>query len=272
MPDTTTTIHWKRRLAQIAALAVLGEFAFYGIFRCPFAVPYVGCGNCPVMQCPGRKWYLPIWGAILASAILFGRAFCGWACPGGLMADLLGKMTPIRRRLTGLGGALLHGGKYVVLAAALLTWLVWSNPRWAVPIRTGQFFESIGLTFEHAKPLWLWRSGVMLAAIVLGVAFSHVWCRFLCPTGGVLELFNRIALFRYRKRGTCNDCGACTAACALGTRPAEANCTDCGDCVPMCPVRAIGFGGKPRHTPGAPPCQGPGTDDRTDGVAPRTHN
>ena len=29
-----------RRLSQFFFLVVLGEFAFYGIFRCPFAVPY----------------------------------------------------------------------------------------------------------------------------------------------------------------------------------------------------------------------------------------
>ncbi|MCK5423045.1 MAG: 4Fe-4S binding protein, partial [Deltaproteobacteria bacterium] len=78
------TFQWKRRLTQCAFLVFLGEFSFYGIFRCPFAVPYVSCGNCPVIQCPGRKLWLAFWIILPVSAIIFGRAFCGWACPGGL--------------------------------------------------------------------------------------------------------------------------------------------------------------------------------------------
>ena len=72
-----------RRLVQIAALAVMGQWSFYGIFRCPFIVPYVSCQNCPVLTCHGRLFTLfnGVWLLIPASAILFGRAFCGWACP-----------------------------------------------------------------------------------------------------------------------------------------------------------------------------------------------
>jgi ferredoxin-type protein NapH len=239
MSSTAAKLNWKRRLVQVVSLGLLGEFAFYGVFRCPFAVPYVGCGSCPVMQCPGRKWYLPIWGAILASALLFGRAFCGWACPGGLVSNLLGTMAPVRSRVRGVAGRALRSGKYIVLAAALAAWLIWNNPRLAVPIRTGDFFQSVGLTFEHAGWLWFWRSMIVVAAIVAGMVVSHAWCRFLCPTGGILELFNRFALLRYRKTAECNDCGACEPACVMGTRPDEVNCTNCGDCASKCPMDAI---------------------------------
>ena len=115
-PTAQPKVHWIRRLCQVVSLAVLGEFAFYGVFRCPFAVPYVSCGDCPVVQCPGRKLWIPVWIAILASGIVIGRGFCGWACPAGLVADLLGKAARLKSWLKGTAERLVPAGKYAVLA------------------------------------------------------------------------------------------------------------------------------------------------------------
>lgn len=32
-----------RRFSQTLMLALIGQWSFYGIFRCPFLVPYVSC-------------------------------------------------------------------------------------------------------------------------------------------------------------------------------------------------------------------------------------
>ena len=235
-------VHWARRFSQVVFAVLLGEFAFYGIFRCPFAVPYVSCGNCPVVQCPGRKWWIPVWVAILASAIVFGRAFCGWACPAGLISDLLGKAASLKRSLEGAAEVVLSAGKYVVLIASVVVFIVWDNPRWAIPIRTGDFFNSVKLTFEHADGLWKWRTAFILATIGLGIVVSHLWCRYLCATGGILEILNRITIFRYHRAASCDDCEECRDVCPMQSRPAETNCNNCGDCVKVCPVDAIEFG------------------------------
>ena len=58
-PLTKSKLKWIRRMSQTAMLFVIGEFGFYGIFRCPFAVPYVSCAGCPVVQCPGRWMVYP---------------------------------------------------------------------------------------------------------------------------------------------------------------------------------------------------------------------
>ena len=79
-----------RRLSQATMLALLGQWSLYGIFRCPFIVPYVSCQNCPVVTCHGRLFSL-FWGFWLllpVSVLLFGRAYCGWLCPGGLVNQL----------------------------------------------------------------------------------------------------------------------------------------------------------------------------------------
>lgn len=236
---STGKLQWKRRIVQLSSLVILGEFSFYGIFRCPFAVPYVSCGSCPVLQCPGIKLWLVFWVLLPVSALLFGRAFCGWACPGGLVSELLGKLALLKGKIKGVMEKVLSFGKYMVFGGAIVLLFMMNNPRWAVPIRTGDFFNSIKLTFEHADNYWIYRTLFILIAFLMGILIPHFLCRYLCPTGGILEIFKRIALFRYFKTEACNDCDKCRTLCQLETRPAEINCTNCGDCSDICPVDAI---------------------------------
>lgn len=235
-------IQWKRRLVQLISLSVIGEFSFYGIFRCPFAVPYVSCHSCPVIQCPGRKLWFPVWLAILASAVLFGRAFCGWACPGGLVSEILSKFSLLKKKIKGRLEVILGLMKYGILAGVLYLMFLANNPRWAIPIRIGDFFNSVSLTFAHANNLWLIRTIIVLAALALAVLIPHFWCRYLCPTGGCLEIFRKFSLYKYFKTHDCNDCGKCREVCNMETRPNEINCTNCGDCHGSCPEDAIQLG------------------------------
>lgn len=236
------TFQWKRKISQCVFLIFLGEFSFYGIFRCPFAVPYVSCGNCPVIQCPGRKLWLGFWIILLASAIIFGRAFCSWVCPGGFFSELLGKISLMRGKVKGALDKVLSSGKYIVLVASLMIFFVMDNPRWATPIRTGDFFNSVKLTFEHADNIWILRTLFILGGLCLAILIPSLWCRYLCPTGGVLEAIRRFSLFKYFKTNDCNDCDKCRELCELQTQPAETNCTNCGACSNICPIDAIKFG------------------------------
>ena len=170
MPESLKA-NWKRRISQLGFLVVLGEFSFYGIFRCPFAVPYVSCDNCPVLQCPGRELWMPVWIGLLVSGLLVGRAFCGWGCPGGLVSEMLGKLALLSRK----AGDLLEGStKYIVVIAGLLFLFALNNPRWAIPIRTGDFFKSVSLTFEHADQIWLWRTGFILGGLGLAMRWGQM--------------------------------------------------------------------------------------------------
>ncbi len=233
-----------RRLSQAAMLVVLGQWSFYGLFRCPFPVPFVSCLTCPVITCYGRivSLFWGFWLLLPTLSVLFGRAFCGWACPGGLVVQLSGKVAPVKLRLRNIFNRTARYGKYLGLAAALFLWLYLGNPRWAVPIRIGEVWASIGLTFEHANSYWLVRTFAVLGFAAGGLVLANLWCRFACPTGGLLEVFGRFSLIKFYRTGQCNDCDACLKVCEMGTRPAEANCTNCGDCRHVCPVDAIRFG------------------------------
>ena len=230
----------KRRVTQIVSLAILGEWSFYGIFRCPFAVPYLSCGNCPVIQCPGRSLWMWSWMAIGASALIFGRAFCGWICPGGFVSEMTEMIMPVRIKVRGIVAKIAASAKYLLLAISLYYFWVLNNPRWAVPVRTGEFFNSVWLTFEHANMLWLYKTlGLTGIFFVAGFVIPRFWCRFLCPTGGLLDIFNRVAPVKAVADERCTDCDTCRNKCSMDVRPAEINCINCGSCLALCPEEAI---------------------------------
>lgn len=226
-------------------LMLLGQWSFYGIFRCPFAVPFVNCQSCPVITCMGRitTLFWGFWLLLPVSALLFGRAFCGWVCPAGLLNQLLGTIAPFKQRLNSAFTRRAPWGKYLAILTVIYLFYALGNPRWAIPIRTaGDFREAIILTFANANQPWLIRTVVVLGLTASGLIMANFWCRYACPMGGVLDLSQHYSLFKIYKSSACNDCNKCLKVCAMGTRPEETNCTNCGDCLDSCPVDAIGFG------------------------------
>lgn len=245
-------LRWSNRAVLFISTLFLGEWALYGVFRCPFVVPFVSCQNCPVAACPGQisRMFLGFWMIWPAVALCFGRAFCGWLCPGALLNRVLG-LNPVRFRENKVVADVFSRGKFFMLGAGLWTWLLLGQPRVNVPIRIGEFWPSVLLTYEHAFPMWQLRFGITVVMLALGIAALMSWCRFACPFGGVLELARRIAPFGFFKTSDCNQCDECRRTCVMRARPGEDNCVDCGDCVAACPQDCIRFGKKPSKTSGS---------------------
>ncbi|ATD81920.1 MULTISPECIES: 4Fe-4S binding protein [Desulfovibrio] len=239
-------LHWCNRAALFASTLFIGEWGLYGAFRCPFVVPFVSCQNCPVITCPGQmsRLFWGFWGVWLAVALFFGRAFCGWLCPGSLVNRALA-LNPLRFKANPPGISSYKWTKYLMLAAGLTIWFIMGQPRVNVPLRIGEFWPSVWLTWEHAFPMWQLRLVITVAILALGLGVLMCWCRFACPFGAALELVRRFSFFRFYKTQECNDCDQCKRACLMRTRPDEENCTNCGDCVGSCPKDCIRFGIKP---------------------------
>ena len=234
------------RVIQWCSLFFLGEWALYGIFRCPFVVPFVSCQNCPIITCPGRaaNFFWGVWAGWIALALFCGRLFCGWLCPGGLVQRILGK-NPLKTHLQSDAERVFGYGKYLVLLFALLAYFCMFQPRINVPIRVGgEFWHSVWLTFNFAFPMWLFRTGLVVVLLVLSLFVVQAWCRFACPAGGLLELTKHFALVRVYKTDECNNCDKCRRACYMHTRPDEIDCTSCGDCLDDCPQGCIHIGRK----------------------------
>ena len=102
-----------------------------------------------------------------------------------------------------------------------------------------------------------------LAAIVVAELFwaRRVWCRALCPLGGMYETLGCVGLVSVKiDHDLCVHCGACQAACLCDPeildaalageidRVAAGDCMLCGKCVDACPHSALEIGlALPRH-------------------------
>jgi len=143
-----------------AFLGLLGQWSFYGIFRCPFLVSYISCPNCRVITCHGATFsiFWGFWLLLPVPALLFGRAFCGWACPGDLASQIVSLLAPYRLAAKNIVARLPPYGKYVSLAVAGYFWCIGAQPRMNIPMRVGEFFPVVSLTFEHATALRVERT------------------------------------------------------------------------------------------------------------------
>ena len=193
----------------------------------------------------GLAWALPV---LAVYGIVRGRAFCGWACPVNLLCEfvdwLRGKLgIAVRER------AVPRKAKVGIAAAVLALSTVCSVP----------VFELVNpISAVNKAVLFGSFAGVFtLAAIVVAELFwaRRVWCRALCPLGGMYETLGCVGLASVKiDHDLCVHCGACQAACLCDPeildaalagetdRVAAGDCMLCGKCVDACPHAALRIG------------------------------
>lgn len=193
----------------------------------------------------GLAWVLPV---LAVYGIVRGRAFCGWACPVNLLCEfvdwLRGKLgIAVRERAVPRKAKVAFAAVVLVLSAAC-----------SVPV-----FELVNpISAVNKAVLFSSFAGVFtLAAIVVAELFwvRRVWCRALCPLGGMYEVLGCVGLASVKiDHGSCVHCGACQAACLCDSeildgvlagqadRVAAGDCMLCGKCVDACPHAALKIG------------------------------
>ena len=185
--------------------------------------------------------------ATLGVSLVAGRAFCGWLCGLGALQDfvaewtrkLLGERHRIRGRqsktilplrLPAAVDRPLRYAKYLVLGIILIASLYAAFP----PLRE---FCPVRAVFSLKMTSLLWLTlGVFLAGSILVERF---WCKYLCPLGATLAIFNKISPVRLVSSSTCNNCGRCDIECSMGIEDvpnnlADAECIRCLECLNTC--------------------------------------
>jgi ferredoxin-type protein NapF len=172
-------------------------------------------------------------GALLVGSAILGRAFCGWVCPVGLLADISGRFS---LKITGhrLGFV-----QYGLLAAVLLSAFV-----------TLDLLSVLDpfVIFQRSVFLLSTLSGVpvVLLMIIAGsMLVPRLWCR-ICPAGGLLGVVSVASPFGRRLGVRCTSCMKCRNACPMGAISRDNKwdataCTKCLDCERACPESAISF-------------------------------
>jgi hypothetical protein len=122
-------------------------------------------------------------------AIVFGNIYCGYLCPFGALQELIGYVlpagfTPVLSKEQMRKGRFI---KFVVLFVLVVVFLVSRNHNTLAVDPLIRFFS-----FRHLDES---ISLIVSVALIGSFFYSRFWCRYLCPAGAFLSLFNKIAIF-----------------------------------------------------------------------------
>jgi len=255
----------KRKIAQVAAFTI-SNIGFYRVLKTGFACPFLHCHGCPLAAfgCPiGILQNAPTLitdglvgillftiGSLGVYGMIFGRAFCGWACPFGALHDLLGYSNAKKAKTTN------HWySKYIMLFLTLVFAWFTLDTVFCKFCPSGSLFAAIPfrLLYPEAAGLGLFFYIHMITlalTIALAMLVSRFWCRYLCPLGAISGAFNRASILTIEwNEEECKNCEDCLEACEMGIAKMEdighsTDCTLCGRCVETCSESALRFATK----------------------------
>ncbi len=184
----------------------------------------------------------------LGVSLVAGRAFCGWLCPLGAVQDLIAgwtrklsgephhvrgrqSKTILPLRLPVIVDRPLRYTKYLALAVILIASLYMAFP----PLRE---FCPVRAVFGLHMTALLW---ITLVVFLAGSVFvERFWCKYLCPLGAALAIFNKISPVRLvMDNNHCNNCGRCDIECSMDIADVphqldHPECVRCMACLETC--------------------------------------
>lgn len=186
--------------------------------------------------------------AIIIVSFVFGKSFCSWICPVGLLSESLGDWSkklfgrqlklprwldyPLRSLKYLLLGFFVYAIFFLMTAASLKAFLD-SPYNIVADIKMYYFFVDIS-TFA-------WWTLVIL--FVASFVIRNFWCRYLCPYGALLGMLSLLRPFKIRRNvSSCIDCAKCADVCPSSIKVDKVisvnsdECTTCLSCLDVCPV------------------------------------
>jgi len=182
---------------------------------------------------------------VFALAIAAGPVFCGWICPFGTVQEWI----------AGLGRKI-SGKRYNTFVPPgvdkILRYLRYGTAVWVLYVTA----RSAQLIFADYDPYYalfnFWTGEVAVTAfialgavVLLSLFIERPFCKYACPYGAVLGIFNLFRIFGIRRNSqTCIDCKACDRTCPMNItvstagRVRDHQCISCLKCTSeqACPV------------------------------------
>ncbi len=258
-----------QRLAQILSVCLYNAY-IPGFFKASIyqgmlktiPCPGLNCHSCPsaLSTCPigvlqlfvsYGTYHISLYvvGFLGAIGALGGRIICGWACPFGLLQDLVFKVPLPEIKIY----PLVEKTRYVVLIGlvGVAAWIT-KEPWFCKAIcPAGTLEAGIPLVILNSDlrdligGLFFFKAAVLGVLLLLMMISKRPFCRVLCPLGALYSLFNKISFFRIAvDNDACISCDACHKECPVGIRiyqegGGSSSCVRCFRCVKDCPTKAI---------------------------------
>lgn len=116
----------------------------------------------------------------IISAPLFGRLYCNYCCPFGVLQELVYRLGKVRPKFSANTLLLISDVRYLLLIGLIV--LVFG-----CDLRAYAAFEPYTTLFSWNGSLLIWS--YILLVLFFSVFLKRFWCRLLCPTGACLDLF-----------------------------------------------------------------------------------
>lgn len=184
-----------------------------------------------------------------ATALFWGRAFCGWLCPAGGLQETIARTRPRPVR----AGNWIKWALWLPWAAGLL-WLVLRTPVKAVE---AGYMTNHGISVSGLAAYIVYYAVLGLIVILGFTAGRRSFCHHVCWMAPFmilgLKLRNTFRLpgLRLTLTSSCTHCGSCGTVCPMslnvrraleqGQLEKESECILCGNCADHCPQAAIRF-------------------------------
>ncbi len=249
----------KRIYWQLISLILLNS-NFYRPFYSPlkyFPCPILNCHACPYAQTTcaigalqffimmKRIPYL-ILSVFLFSSFFFGRLFCGWICPLGLIQDLFSKL---RKKHFHIPHFLRYLKFFVLLMIIIIPLFYYITPFCKFICPMGVIGGSFAFLFDKSLlqlPLNLFKFKVFLTLIFLlsFIFWRRPFCAVFCPAGALLSFLHKFSIKKITfDEDKCTKCGECITKCPAGLIPYKDynsfDCIRCYECVKICKFNAF---------------------------------
>ncbi len=261
--DPKSYTFW-RRISQFSFILLLILIPMLGIFR-------IDVANTSFVVFGKHYWWneiaLTLTGIIMLAvtyagvSIIYGRIFCGWACPQNLMGEI---SDWFEYRL--FGQSTIHDTKVLYhkepykgvarygLMVMLLGFLVAMGTFvWLV---LGSYFVPFGQMIQfllHPNLIVLGTVTMVTGMMTVYFFMGHWWCKLACPVGMLPFLLWTPGTMTLRydelRKDECEKCNACFTACMMQINVKDAGdakrwCLNCGLCSDVC-VERLSLKGKP---------------------------
>ncbi|NCC47379.1 MAG: 4Fe-4S binding protein, partial [Bacteroidia bacterium] len=171
-------------------------------------------------------------GLSILLALFFGPVICGWVCPFGTVQQWMGKLgkklfkkrynTFVPRKIDRYLRFIRYG---------VLVWVLVMTARSATLVF--QTYDPFYALFNFYKSdVSKISLAILVFILLLSLFIERPFCKYACPYGAFLGLFNKIRFFKLkRNESTCINCSLCNQACPMNIDIASSKVVSSTQCI-----------------------------------------